>query len=54
MIHQGRNLVFGMQGDDVRELQRELIVQIYGKITSKLAGIFQNRQEQASDKETIK
>jgi hypothetical protein len=39
---------------DVRELLRELTVQIYGKITSKLASICQHRQEQASDKETMK
>jgi hypothetical protein len=37
---QDRNLIFGMQGDDVSELLRELTEPIYGKITSKLAGIF--------------
>jgi hypothetical protein len=51
---QGRNLVFGMQGSAAHELLRELTVQIYGKITSKLAVIFQHRQRQASNKETTK
>ncbi len=47
---QGRN----MQGHDVREQLHEQNMQIYGKITSKLASIFQHRQERTSDKETMK